>query len=80
MHRNTVSSSRNSQDQGLTEDSFSYLELYLSVSQVLKNYCLKPGEYSFISADTEATLPPRLEWVAAVPTTTLGINLQKRYS
>jgi hypothetical protein len=80
MHWNTVSLLRDSKDKSLTEASFSYLELYLSVSQVLKNYCLKPGEYSFASTDIEATLPPRREWVAAVPTTTLAINLQKRDS
>ncbi|KAF5857405.1 hypothetical protein ETB97_005789 [Aspergillus alliaceus] len=52
---------------------FAYLELYLSLSQVLKRYRVRRGDGLGVSLDIEATLPRRREWVAAVPTGPLNI-------
>ncbi|KAF4634271.1 hypothetical protein G7Y89_g3832 [Cudoniella acicularis] len=47
---------------------FAYLELYLSVSQILKKFHLNlPRTSTFSVQNREARLPQRLEWVAAVP-------------
>lgn len=62
--------------------SFSYLELYLSVSQILKTYRILPPGGSLSAGNVEnieAILPPRREWVAAVPTTRLQVSLSPRY-
>lgn len=63
--------------------SFSYLELYLSVSQILKAYRILPPWGSLSAGSNveniEATLPPRREWVAAVPTVRLQVSLSPRY-
>ncbi|KAK4867372.1 hypothetical protein LT330_000882 [Penicillium expansum] len=59
---------------------FAYLELYLSVSQILKKYRIQQPEESTINVDVEATLPPRLEWVAAVPTGKLQVVVSERIS
>ncbi|OBT89133.1 hypothetical protein VE02_01683 [Pseudogymnoascus sp. 03VT05] len=46
---------------------FAYLELYLSLSQILKSFRLMlPGSGTSMLS-REARLPERLEWVAAVP-------------
>ncbi|RAL08752.1 cytochrome P450 [Aspergillus homomorphus CBS 101889] len=53
---------------------FAYLELFLSVSQVLKRYSLHPREPSTVTVrDHEAVLPAREEWVAAVPVRRLEV-------
>ncbi|KAL2839496.1 benzoate 4-monooxygenase cytochrome p450 [Aspergillus pseudoustus] len=59
---------------------FAYLELYLSLSQILKLYCIKPLSTPVIDdvVDCEATLPPRREWVSAVPTCPLHVRLSAR--
>lgn len=65
----------------LTKDvqpSFAYLELFLSVTQILKAYYIKPYGISPLGASIEAELPLRREWVAAVPTAPLHVFLQSR--
>ncbi|KAJ4247199.1 hypothetical protein NW762_013338 [Fusarium torreyae] len=50
---------------------FSYLELYMSVSQMVRNFLLKPRNPLQSVADSQTwrpvLLPERKEWVAAVP-------------
>ncbi|PYI27833.1 benzoate 4-monooxygenase cytochrome p450 [Aspergillus indologenus CBS 114.80] len=58
---------------------FAYLELYLSLSQLLKRYSPQPVNPSLVDvSDYEAVLPPRREWVAAVPINRLEVVLQER--
>ncbi|KAF3385185.1 Cytochrome P450 monooxygenase yanH, partial [Penicillium rolfsii] len=57
---------------------FAYLELFLSVSQILKNYSIDTCCESIVSSDVEAVLPPRREWVAAVPKGPLYVSLRPR--
>ncbi|RAH64627.1 benzoate 4-monooxygenase cytochrome p450 [Aspergillus aculeatinus CBS 121060] len=58
---------------------FAYLELYLSLSRLLKRYSVHPADLSGANAsDHEAVLPPRREWVAAVPINRLEVVLQER--
>ncbi|PYH84665.1 benzoate 4-monooxygenase cytochrome p450 [Aspergillus uvarum CBS 121591] len=58
---------------------FAYLELFLSLSQLLKRYSIHPIDPSVANdADYEAVLPPRREWVAAVPLNRLEVVLQER--
>ncbi|RAH42636.1 cytochrome P450 [Aspergillus brunneoviolaceus CBS 621.78] len=58
---------------------FAYLELYLFLSRLLKRYSIHPADLSGANAlDHEAVLPPRLEWVAAVPMNRLEVVLQER--
>ncbi|KAL4878148.1 cytochrome P450 [Aspergillus karnatakaensis] len=59
---------------------FAYLELYLSVSQILKRYRVQPGDVHMANVDCEAALPPRREWVSAVPTVALQVYLAERDS
>lgn len=71
--------------------SFSYYELYLSVSQLARNFRIRlhPSQQSkclltSISASTSrfqpVQLPARREWVAAVPTQQLLVVLDERES
>ncbi|PWY83570.1 benzoate 4-monooxygenase cytochrome p450 [Aspergillus heteromorphus CBS 117.55] len=58
---------------------FAYLELFLSLSQLLKRYSIHPVKSSRVTAlDHEAILPPRREWVAAVPIDRLEVMLLER--
>ncbi|PYI12985.1 benzoate 4-monooxygenase cytochrome p450 [Aspergillus violaceofuscus CBS 115571] len=58
---------------------FAYLELFLSLSQMLKRYSIHPINTSCVDTpDHEAVLPPRREWVAAVPIDQLEVVLQER--
>ncbi|KAH8594050.1 benzoate 4-monooxygenase cytochrome p450 [Bisporella sp. PMI_857] len=58
---------------------FSYLELYLSVSLILRSFkILLPSWGNSFAASREAILPDRLEWVAAVPTIPLDVQLLPR--
>ncbi|OJJ95119.1 hypothetical protein ASPACDRAFT_55439 [Aspergillus aculeatus ATCC 16872] len=58
---------------------FASLELYLSVSRLLKRYFIHPADLSGANAsDHEAVLPPRREWVAAVPMNRLEVVLRER--
>ncbi|KAH8694304.1 cytochrome P450 [Talaromyces proteolyticus] len=57
---------------------FSYLELYLSLIQILKNFVLKPSCHTSTDIDIEPILPPRLEWVAAVPKLKMEIHMESR--
>ncbi|KAH6880346.1 cytochrome P450 [Thelonectria olida] len=71
---------------------FAYLELYLSISQVIRNFHLHPNEPSkpaHVCADlllgnedahswTPVPLPRRREWVAAVPVDQLKIKMSSR--
>ncbi|KAL1614702.1 hypothetical protein SLS54_009575 [Diplodia seriata] len=95
-------------DRGAAAISFSYYELYLAVSHVVRNFRIRlpaddeqlllppeqqqqqqrhsRGLLSTISANYSSTtgsfqpvpLPPRREWVAAVPTQKLAIVLEER--
>ncbi|KAJ5907369.1 hypothetical protein N7495_000051 [Penicillium taxi] len=58
---------------------FAYLELFLSVSQILKLYRLEPVDKLAMNTNIEAILPPRLEFVAAIPKCSLRVILQDRY-
>ncbi|KAL5339928.1 cytochrome P450 [Aspergillus crustosus] len=57
---------------------FAYLELYLSVSQILKQHRIEPSDPAMVNVDCEAVLPPRKEWVSAVPTCPLHVYLSER--
>lgn len=59
---------------------FSYLELYLALSQILKGYEVRlPGTKARgCGVDVEAELPERLEWVAAVPARPIEVVFWKR--
>ncbi|KAH8658163.1 benzoate 4-monooxygenase cytochrome p450 [Xylariales sp. PMI_506] len=68
---------------------FSYLELYISVSRILQQYCIRvhpsvpPQTYQATSqspgGDFQCVpLPPRKEWVAAVPTAQLLVTMVPR--
>ncbi|PWY70302.1 benzoate 4-monooxygenase cytochrome p450 [Aspergillus sclerotioniger CBS 115572] len=57
---------------------FAYLELFLAVSQLLKKYCIRPGDQLDVAVNHEAILPPRREWVAAVPVGRLMVKLEGR--
>ncbi|BCS28608.1 cytochrome P450 [Aspergillus puulaauensis] len=57
---------------------FAYLELYLSVSQILRRYHIQPADPTMVSVDCEAILPSRREWVSAVPTSPLHVYLSER--
>ncbi|OJJ07152.1 hypothetical protein ASPVEDRAFT_88407 [Aspergillus versicolor CBS 583.65] len=57
---------------------FAYLELYLSVSQILRKYHVQPADTSMLNHDCEAILPSRREWVSAVPTSPLHVYLSER--
>ncbi|KAH6667890.1 benzoate 4-monooxygenase cytochrome p450 [Halenospora varia] len=52
---------------------FAYLELYLSVSLILKSFYLGLPRTGLHPPSTEASLPERLEWVAAVPIVPLEV-------
>jgi hypothetical protein len=56
------------------------LELFLSVSQILKRYSIGSYNDFVVGGDFEAVLPPRREWVAAVPTGPLHVSLRPRDS
>lgn len=59
--------------------SFAYLELYLSLSQILKRFKLYlPYTLDFAVENREAMLPERLEWVAAVPSVELNVFFSPR--
>lgn len=62
----------------MTITSFAYLELYLSVSQILKKYHVQPADPSMLNLDCEAILPSRREWVSAVPTRPLHVYFSER--
>ncbi|KAE9367930.1 cytochrome P450 [Stipitochalara longipes BDJ] len=56
---------------------FAYFELYLSLSNILKNFQLTlPPTTVWPIKDREAKLPERLEWVAAVPTVDLDMQFK----
>ncbi|PYI01151.1 benzoate 4-monooxygenase cytochrome p450 [Aspergillus sclerotiicarbonarius CBS 121057] len=58
---------------------FAYLELFLAVSQLLRRYCIRPGDQlDDIDTGHAAILPPRREWVAAVPIGRLTVTLKGR--
>ncbi|RAL02994.1 benzoate 4-monooxygenase cytochrome p450 [Aspergillus ibericus CBS 121593] len=58
---------------------FAYLELFLAVSQVLRRYHIRPGDdLADLDVAHEAILPPRREWVAAVPIGRLTVRLERR--
>ncbi|KAJ5890467.1 uncharacterized protein N7473_006695 [Penicillium subrubescens] len=59
---------------------FAYLELFLSVSHILKKYSIDSRSDLIVGGDFEAALPPRREWVAAVPTGPLHVSLRPRDS
>ena len=59
-------------------DSFAYLELYLSVSLILKSFHLDLPYTESHSISREASLPERLEWVAAVPIMPLEVCFRAR--
>lgn len=68
--------------------SFSYYELYLSLSQLLKHFQVEPSDHEFLRIDgvgiphmskhstvfNPVQLPKRKEWVAAVPTENLNVK------
>ncbi|KAL3424209.1 cytochrome P450 [Phlyctema vagabunda] len=56
---------------------FSYLELYVGVSRILKNFQLSLPHSPFTSSTT-AVLPTRLEWVAAVPLVDMKVCFEAR--
>lgn len=58
--------------------SFAYLELYLSLSQILKTFRLTLPDSGTSMLSREATLPERLEWVAAVPVVRLEVQFLTR--
>ncbi|PYH44754.1 cytochrome P450 [Aspergillus saccharolyticus JOP 1030-1] len=59
---------------------FAYLELFLSLSQVLKRYSIHPGDQSTVTGPShEAVLPSRREWVAAVPVHRLKVTPRERH-
>lgn len=58
--------------------SFAYLELYLSVSQILKSFRLTLPDLGTSMLSREARLPERLEWVAAVPVVPLEVQFLVR--
>ncbi|KAL3467188.1 cytochrome P450 [Aspergillus heterothallicus] len=57
---------------------FAYLELYLSLSQILRRYRVEPLDRDISENRREARLPPRKEWVSAVPTSPLHVHLSER--
>ncbi|OBU01046.1 hypothetical protein VE01_00916 [Pseudogymnoascus verrucosus] len=57
---------------------FAYLELYLSLSQILKSFRLTLPDSGTSMLSREATLPERLEWVAAVPVVRLEVQFLTR--
>jgi hypothetical protein len=62
-------------------NSFAYLELYLSLSQILKTFKLSlPRVEPAYVHEQEARLPERLEWVAAVPSVPLNVVFSLRES
>ncbi|KAJ5389089.1 benzoate 4-monooxygenase cytochrome p450 [Penicillium cataractarum] len=58
--------------------TFAYLELFLSVSQILKEYLIEACSDKIVLGNVEAVLPLRREWVAAVPTGPLHVSLRPR--
>lgn len=70
--------------------SFAYLELFLSISQVIRNFRVHqypssqhrsyPGQEKMFSSGMfrRVMLPNRREWVAAVPTERLMVALEPR--
>lgn len=58
--------------------SFAYLELFLSVSHILKEYLIESCSDTIVPSNVEAVLPLRREWVAAVPTGPLHVSLRPR--
>lgn len=68
--------------------SFSYYELYLSLSQLLKHFQVEASDHEFVGIDgvgishiskhstvfNAVQLPKRKEWVAAVPTEKLSVK------
>lgn len=73
----------------LTPDSFSYYELYLSVSQLVKNFRIRRQQYAPYSFDAcvhsrsagsrpRIDLPDRREWVAAVLEEELLVTMEPR--
>ena len=57
----------------LIRHSFAYLELYLSVSQILRNFHLRLPNSGGSTESQQAVLPERLEWVAAIPVAPMDI-------
>lgn len=70
--------------------SFSYYELYLSLSQLLKHFRVEPGDRETSGTDgtdihmsrhrsvfVPVQLPKRKEWVAAVPTDSLNVRITR---
>ncbi|KAF4969254.1 hypothetical protein FSARC_3507 [Fusarium sarcochroum] len=61
---------------------FSYLELYVSVSQIVSNFRLEPQSSTQSAADSQTwnpvLLPERKEWVAAVPVGKLEVVTHAR--
>ncbi|RMJ07869.1 hypothetical protein CDV36_012526 [Fusarium kuroshium] len=65
---------------------FAYLELYISVSQVIRNFHLEicnPAQHSTLERNQETnwipvSLPKRREWVAAVPMEKLEVKMCPR--
>ncbi|KAF4340442.1 cytochrome P450 monooxygenase [Fusarium beomiforme] len=61
---------------------FSYLELYISVSQIIHNYRFSPRNSSQSYAEDRSwnpvLLPERREWVAAVPVDRLEVIMYRR--
>lgn len=60
--------------------SLAYYELYLAVSRTIQSFELRPrspvGQNS--TAFHPVSLPPRREWVAAVPTVHLEVTARRR--
>ncbi|CAG8082759.1 unnamed protein product [Penicillium olsonii] len=59
---------------------FVYLELYLSVSQILRKYRIRPRSGNNLLADHEAVLPSRGEWATAAPLQRLEVTPEERWS
>jgi hypothetical protein len=76
----------------ISTSSFAYLELYISISQVIRSFHLRLHDlrelaYSYADLSTgkqdakswtPVPLPRRREWVAAVPTEQLKIKMTSR--
>ncbi|KAH7261641.1 cytochrome P450 [Fusarium tricinctum] len=61
---------------------FAYLELYISISQIVRNFRLKPSNPTQVVKHEEwnlVPLPKRREWVAAVPVDNLGVITHPRH-
>lgn len=72
----------------ISVSSFSYYELYLSLSQLLKHFQVESSDLEISQTDgvglqrskhctafAPVQLPKRKEWVAAVPTEKLNVRL-----